>query len=66
MRAIYDIEADDHDLRDITEADDDRVFFDQLRKIYPQRREFHNTTLILPGATPRLKAKLVGIGFRVE
>ena len=64
VAAVYDIEADDHDLREITEADEPDVYFDRLRKTYPQRREFHNTTVHLANADARLTAKLAGLGFK--
>ena len=66
VTAVYPIEADDQGLRDITEADEPAVYFDHLRRVYPERREFHNTTLVLHGARPELRAKLAGVGFRVE
>ncbi len=65
VAAVYDIVADDFALRDITEADDPADYFDHLRKVYPARREFQNTTVVLHGASPELRAKLTGIGFRV-
>jgi len=62
---VYDIEADDRRLRQSPEPPAERgAYFDRLRKVYPQRREFHNTTLALHGASERLRAKLAGIGFR--
>lgn len=64
--AIYDIEADDRALRQAPQPPAERAaYFDRLRKTYPERREFHNTTLVLHGAQPSLAAKLAGIGFRV-
>jgi len=63
---IYDIEADDRGLRQSPSAPAERAaWFDRLRKVYPERREFHNTTLMAPGASQGLGAKLAGIGFRV-
>jgi hypothetical protein len=53
-------------------------FFDDLRKNYPVRREFQNTTIILATESTRLAAatsrgktedtenKLKGIGFKVK
>lgn len=63
---VYPIESDDHELRNIDDADDPAASFDHLRRDYPIRREFPNTTLILANASPRLKAKCAGLGFRVE
>jgi len=64
--AVCNIEADDWELRDITEAEDPALFFDHLRKVYPERREFQNTTVHLADARPGLAAKVAGIGFKVE
>ena len=64
---IYDIEADDRGLRGLpADAAERGPFFDRLRKTYPERREWHNTTLALSGASEALQAKLAGLGFRVE
>ena len=64
--AVYDIEADDRDFRRIpADPAQHRPFFDKLRKLYPERREFHNTELILPGAGSALRGKLAGLGFRL-
>lgn len=68
VRMCYDIESDDRDLRRILDLPDaDRAAaFDRLRKEYPVRREFGNTTVRLPGGSPELAARLAGIGFKVE
>ncbi|MFP4057150.1 MAG: 4-phosphoerythronate dehydrogenase [Candidatus Brocadiia bacterium] len=63
---VYDIEADDRALRGVAGADDVAGCFDRLRKTYRQRREFHNTSLLLRGASEGLAAKLAGIGFRIS
>ena len=64
---VYDITADDHDFREMPDDPaEHREFFDQLRKTYPVRREFHNTTLVLHEASEELKAKLAGLGFQVQ
>jgi erythronate-4-phosphate dehydrogenase len=65
---VYDIEADDRRLRAMAGLPDgERVaYFDRLRKEYPQRREFQNTTIALAGGSDALRARLTGIGFRVE
>jgi len=63
---VYDIEADDRNLRQSPQPPAERgAYFDRLRKIYPERREFHNTTLVLHGAAERLEAGLAGLGFRM-
>jgi len=62
--AVYDIERDDAALRgllDLPEAERARAF-DRLRKDYPRRREFPNTTVTAPA---RLRPALAGLGFRV-
>ena len=68
VRQVYDIRRDDQDLRRI--ADQPREsqgrFFDALRKDYPNRREFHNTTVVLDRTREPLARKLRGLGFRVE
>ncbi len=65
---IYSIKADDLALRK-TEAEtiDKRgKYFDALRKNYPVRREFHNTTVVLDDPNHSLAAKFKGIGFNVR
>ncbi len=63
---IYDIEADDRALRQAPASPAERAaYFDRLRKVYPERREFQNTTLILSDASDGLQRKLAGIGFQV-
>jgi len=66
VAAVYDIKRDDAALRSITElpANDRAAWFTRLRKEYPVRREFHNTTVHLAAACPEtLRRKLEGIGF---
>ena len=41
-------------------------FFDDLRKNYPVRREFQNTTVVLSGQAENIENKLKGIGFKVK
>jgi hypothetical protein len=36
-----------------------------LRKNYPVRREFQNTTVVLDEPRARLRATLEGVGFRI-
>jgi erythronate-4-phosphate dehydrogenase len=68
VRQVYDIVRDDGDLRRITTegAESRGRFFDALRKEYPVRREFHNTTVVLSDKQGSVARKLQGIGFRVE
>ena len=64
--SVYNIEADDRDLREIPDdRDDHKEFFDDLRRTYPERREFHDTELVLHGAGKRLQSKLTALGFRL-
>ncbi len=65
VRQVYSIEADDERMRKLLElpAQDRAGYFDSLRKNYPVRREFQNTTVRLRGASPALRAKAVALGF---
>ena len=66
--AVYDIEADDRRLRAIAglPAGERGAYFDRLRKEYPQRREFQNSTITLRGGSVTIRQKLAGIGFKLE
>ena len=69
VRKVYPIERDDAALREMLSlAPDQRhAHFDRLRKEYPVRREFFNTTVKLEGRAPeaaRAIAMLSGIGFK--
>ncbi len=59
VRAVYDIREDDRRLRQ------DPARFDLLRKEYPQRREFFNTTVALKNPSGGVRTKLEGLGFIV-
>jgi erythronate-4-phosphate dehydrogenase len=65
---IYSIQRDDENLRQIAHQPPDKRgrFFDDLRKHYPVRREFQNTTVVLDGTKKGLTRKLAGLGFQVE
>jgi len=65
---IYSIRRDDRGLRRIADQprEEQGRFFDSLRKNYPIRREFHNTTVVLNPSRESLARKLRGIGFNVE
>jgi len=66
VRQVYDIEADDRALRGGPADDAARAErFERLRKHYPERREFPNTTVRLARPAPSLARKLEGIGFRL-
>jgi len=68
VTAVYDIKADDARMRQMLKyppAERPRAF-DRMRREYPPRREFHNTTLTLDPPTDSLRAKLEALGFRVK
>jgi erythronate-4-phosphate dehydrogenase len=68
VRRIYDIETDDVQLRTITDLPPDERGdrFDLLRKVYPVRREFFNTRVVLSGGSESLRGALRTWGFRVD
>jgi len=68
VERIYRIARDDRDLRQIVRQppEDRGRFFDALRKNYPVRREFQNTTVVPDRPRAGLLRKLRGIGFAVE
>jgi erythronate-4-phosphate dehydrogenase len=68
VEQIYSIRGDDRDLRRIVDQprENQGRFFDSLRKNYPIRREFHNTTVALDPGRESLACRLMGIGFNVE
>jgi hypothetical protein len=40
------------------------AWFDRLRKEYPRRREFFNTSVVFTHPDPAVKAQFEGIGFK--
>jgi len=68
VHSIYDIMADDLALRELLQlpVEHHAQHFDSLRKHYPQRREFHNTTVRLSGPAPMLARQLHALGFAIE
>ena len=66
VSAAYDIQADDRALREAVAEPERAARFDLLRKTYPQRREFHHTTLVLPRDRDSLARKAARLGFRTE
>jgi erythronate-4-phosphate dehydrogenase len=64
---LYNLEADDRDLRKLLSLPppERRRYFDSLRKNYPVRREFPNTTIQFAGGAHALRAKLTALGLRV-
>ncbi len=67
-RAAFDIEADDTRLRAISEkpAEGRSTYFKSLRKNYPVRREFPETTVELGSASSQVRSALEALGFAVE
>lgn len=68
VQQVYAINRDDFNTREIAMVGPDKrgEFFDDLRKNYPIRREFQNTTVILKQPSPALAEVLKGIGFQVN
>jgi len=65
---IYDITTDDKGLRGILNLPLGKrcATFDRLRKEYPVRREFQNTTVIFNDKHSNVAEKLRGIGFKTR
>ena len=65
---VYDIEADHRRLRKIAELPPPErgPYFDHLRKTYPVRREFPNTTVETAGVSAALRERITGLGFRKD
>ncbi|MGA2172882.1 MAG: 4-phosphoerythronate dehydrogenase [Sedimentisphaerales bacterium] len=67
VQQVYCINRDDFNTREIATVEQEKrgKFFDDLRKNYPVRREFQNTTVILKQPCPALAETFRGIGFNV-
>ncbi len=65
---VYSIGADDEGLRQMLglPAEVRARHFDSLRKNYPVRREFPNTTLEVVGGSATLRTKFAALGFRIR
>ncbi len=65
---VYPILEDDARMRAIAQEAPEarRGYFDMLRKTYPRRREFYNTTIQGPLEDNRLRETLEGIGFSLD
>jgi erythronate-4-phosphate dehydrogenase len=65
---IYSVAQDDRQMRQIANQPPEAQgrFFDALRKNYPVRREFRNTTVVLDRWRESLAQKLRGLDFGVE
>jgi erythronate-4-phosphate dehydrogenase len=68
VRAAYDIEQDDARLRAMLEEppEDRAAYFKRLRREYPVRREFPETTAILAEADTAVAGTLAAVDFPVE
>jgi len=66
VQKIYRIDKDDTRLRRMLDkpAENRGKHFDNLRKNYPVRREFQNTSVIIKDTDSKLAGKLIGIGFK--
>ena len=66
VQKIYRIDKDDMRLRRVLDkpAGNRGKYFDSLRKNYPVRREFQNTSVVVKDANSSLAKKLIGIGFK--
>lgn len=62
---IYDLEADYHRMQELLAIPQEERprRFDELRKNYPVRREFHRTRVTLPKNQERLQQLLARVGF---
>jgi erythronate-4-phosphate dehydrogenase len=67
VEQVYAIGRDDFNTREILMVPPQKrgAFFDDLRKNYPVRREFVNTTATLEDADSPLARAIAGIGFRL-
>ena len=65
---VYDIKKDDEKLRGISDknGNDRKLYFDNLRKTYPMRREFRFSRVIGRNMSASLKHKISTLGFQAE
>jgi erythronate-4-phosphate dehydrogenase len=68
VQQVYPIHRDDFNMREIlmVPAEQRGKFFDDLRKNYPVRREFQNTSVVVPARNRQLVETLSGLGFKVR
>ena len=66
VMASYDIRRDDAALRQMKHATQPGIYFDQLRKNYPVRRELSCIKIELPPEKATLAAQLKGLGFQIQ
>jgi erythronate-4-phosphate dehydrogenase len=60
----YDVRQDDAKLRLIYQNPQPAVYFDNLRKHYPIRREFHSVMIQLPQSQHELAQQFTALGFQ--
>ena len=62
---IYDLEADYRRMKQLLDfpSQERPIRFDELRKHYPVRREFHKTSIKLSKNQSKLRQVLTGLGF---
>jgi erythronate-4-phosphate dehydrogenase len=67
VQQVYVINRDDFNMREILlqPGKERAAWFDNLRKDYPMRREFQNTSVLLSDTQSSLARKLSGIGFQI-
>ncbi|GMV90265.1 MAG: erythronate-4-phosphate dehydrogenase [Candidatus Hydrogenedentota bacterium] len=67
VSAVYAIREDDRAMRAIIHKSTEQraAYFDQLRKEYPQRREFHNTRAAVQPENAAIAQTLSGLGFQM-
>ena len=65
VEKMYDLEADYRRMQELLTASPNErpPLFDDLRKNYPVRREFHTTSVTLPKNQEKLRQMFAGIGF---
>ena len=68
VQQVYAVGRDDFNTREILMVPEQirGAFFDDLRKNYPIRREFQNTTVLMDEPEGPLGKKLTGIGFLIS
>lgn len=63
--STYDVRRDDAKLRLQGQQSQPAHYFDQLRKMYPVRREFSSLTVQLPTTSAAVAAQFQALGFRI-
>ena len=68
VQQVYAIHRDDFNAREILMVPPQTrgAFFDNLRKNYPVRREFQNTTVLIDDPASPMGRTLAGIGFKID